>query len=105
VYKIYYGFESRIYPFVVDIGLWTQCTISGLDNGRIYYFAVTAYNESDESEFSFELTCCSDMCGADIDIDGDIDGSDLAEIIVDSAAIPLSDFATGFGIKVTKQKK
>ena len=30
-YKIYYGFESRIYPFVVDIGPWTQCTISGLD--------------------------------------------------------------------------
>jgi hypothetical protein len=37
------------------------------------------------------------MCDADIDIDGDIDGSDLAEIIVDLAAIPLSDFATGFG--------
>ena len=30
-YKVYYGFESRIYPFVVDIGPWTQCTISGLD--------------------------------------------------------------------------
>jgi hypothetical protein len=97
VYKIYYGFESRIYPFVVDIGLWTQCTISGLDNGRIYYFAVTAYNESDESEFSYELTCCSDMCDADIDIDGDIDGSDLAGIIEDSAVIALSDFTAGFG--------
>ena len=74
-----------------------ECTVSGLDNGRIYYFAVTAYNESDESEFSFELTCCSDMCGADIDIDGDIDGSDLAGIIEDSSVIALSDFTAGFG--------
>ena len=96
-YKIYYGFESRIYPFVVDIGLWTQCTISGLDNSRIYYFAVTAYNESEESEFSYELTCCSDMCDADIDFDGDIDGSDLAVIIVDSSAIAINDFVAGFG--------
>lgn len=95
--KVYYGFESRIYPFVVDIGPWTQCTISGLDNDRIYYFAVTAYNESEESEFSYELTCCSDMCDADIDIDGDIDGSDLADFIADPSAIVLSDFAAGFG--------
>ena len=96
-YKIYYGFESWIYPFVVDIGLSTQCTISDLDNGRIYYFAVTAYNESEESEFSYELTCCSDICDADIDIDGDIDGSDLADFIADPSAIALSDFAAGFG--------
>jgi len=96
-YKVYYGFESRIYSFVADIGLWTQCTISDLDNGRIYYFAVTAYNESEESEFSYELTCCSDMCDADIDIDGDIDGSDLADFIADPSAIVLSDFAAGFG--------
>jgi len=82
---------------VVDIGLWTQCTISDLDNGRIYYFAVTAYNESEESEFYFELTCCSDICDADIDIDGDIDGSDLADFIADPSAIALSDFAAGFG--------
>lgn len=82
---------------MVDIGPWTQCTISGLDNDRIYYFAVTAYNESEESEFSYELTCCSDMCDADIDIDGDIDGSDLAGIIEDPSAIVINDFAAGFG--------
>ena len=96
-YHIYYGFESRNYPFVVDIGLWTQCTISDLDDGRIYYFAVTAYDESDESEFSEELTYGSDICDADIDIDGDIDGSDLAGIIVDPSAIALNEFAAGFG--------
>ena len=96
-YKIYYGFESRNYPFMVDIGLWTECTVSGLDNDRIYYFAVTAYNESEESEFSPELTCCSNMCDADIDIDGDIDGSDLAGIITGSSAIALSDIAAAFG--------
>ena len=73
--------------------LRTQCTISDLDNGRIYYFAVTAYNESEESEFSYELTCCSDICDADIDIDG----SDLEDFIADPSAIALSDFAAGFG--------
>jgi hypothetical protein len=96
-YNIYYGFESRNYSFMVDIGLWTECTVSGLDNDRIYYFAVTAYNESEESEFSDELTCCSELCDPDIDFDGDIDGSDLAGIIADSSTFALSDFAAGFG--------
>jgi hypothetical protein len=94
-YNIYYGFESRNYPFVVDIGLWTQCTVSDLDDGRVYYFAVTAYNESDETEFSEELTYGSDICDADIDID--IDGSDLAGIIEDPSAIALNDFVARFG--------
>ena len=96
-YKIYYGFESRNYPFVVDVGLWTQCTVSGLDDGRLYYFAVTAYDDSDESEFSEELTYSSAGCDADIDFDGDVDGSDLAGIIADPAAITLSNFAARFG--------
>jgi hypothetical protein len=96
-YKIYYGFESRNYTYVVDIGPWTQCTISGLDNDRTYYFAVTAYHESDESEFSYELTCCSANCDADFDIDGDIDGSDLASIVANPSTVFLNDFAAGFG--------
>ena len=96
-YNIYYGFESRNYSFMVDIGLWTECTVSGLDNDQIYYFAVTAYNESEESEFSDELTCCSELCDADSDFDGDIDGSDLAALIEGSSTIALSDFAAGFG--------
>ena len=66
---------------MVELVLWTQCTVSGLDNGRIYYFAVTSCNESDESEFSYELTCCSDKCDADIDIDGEIDGSEKSNVM------------------------
>ena len=96
-YKLYYGIESRAYTFEVDLGLGTQCTISDLDNGQGYYFAITAYNESEESEFSDELTCCSNTCDGDTDIDGDIDGSDLISIIVGPSAISLIDFAAGFG--------
>lgn len=96
-YKLYYGFESRNYQFVVDIGLSTQCTISDLDLGQIYYFAVTAYNEHGESDFSWELEYTFDPCSADADIDGDIDGSDLADIIADPSATTIGDFAARFG--------
>jgi len=96
-YKVYYGFESRNYPFVVDLGLWTQCTISDLDLGQVYYFAVTAYNEYSESDFSAEIAHRPKPCEADIDVDGDIDGTDLADIIADPSATQLSDLAARFG--------
>ena len=96
-YKIYYGFESRSYIFVVDLGLWTQCTISDLDLGQNYYVAVTAYNDYGESDFSEELIYKPEGCGADLDIDNDVDGSDLAELIEDPSATTISDFAAGFG--------
>ena len=55
-YKVYYGPESGDYIYAVDIGNQTSCTISGLDSGKIYYFAVTAYDiENNESAFSEEI--------------------------------------------------
>jgi len=96
-YKIYYGFESRNYPFVVDLGLWAQCTISDLNYGQMYYFAVTAYNEFGESDFSREVAYKPKACDADLDMDGEIDGSDLAGFISNPLATTLSDFAARFG--------
>ena len=98
-YKLHYGFESRDYSFVVDIGLWTQCTVSGLDNGETYYFAITAYNELGESEYSEEISYMVNLCDNDLDIDGDIDGSDLASLIEELTAASVGDFATRFGIE------
>jgi hypothetical protein len=62
-YKIYYSVDSPSSPFngtgaiegasPVDLHSQTFGTISGLDPGRNYYFAVTAYNTSGlESSFS-----------------------------------------------------
>src|SRR5438876_6257837 len=55
-YKLYYGTSSGSYPSSVDVGNLTSYTLSGLLEGRIYYFAATAYNLSlGESGFSNEV--------------------------------------------------
>lgn len=56
-YMIYYGFATRAYDYVVDVGDQTTFTLSGLEDGHTYYFAVTAYDTEDlESDFSNEVT-------------------------------------------------
>src|SRR2546425_1622860 len=55
-YKLYYSTSSGSYQSSVDVGNLTSYTLSGLLEGRIYYFAVTAYNLSlGESGFSNEV--------------------------------------------------
>ena len=53
-YRVYYGVASRTYTNMVDVGAATNVTISGLVEGKTYYFAATAYNilglESDYSD-------------------------------------------------------
>ena len=53
-YKMHYGNYGGNYQYTVDVGNSTSCTISGLEEGKTYYFAVTAYN-SLESDYSKEL--------------------------------------------------
>ena len=54
-YILYYGTTSPDYLYNVDVGNSTSCSISGLEQGEIYYFAAKAYNAIGESEFSEEL--------------------------------------------------
>src|SRR5574341_1445892 len=42
-YRVYYGTSSRSYPNVIDVGLVTTYTVTGLGPGT-YFFALTAYN-------------------------------------------------------------
>ncbi len=54
-YKIYYGTSSRNYAYNVNVGKSTSASLSGLQEGRKYYFAATAYTSSAESNYSSEL--------------------------------------------------
>jgi hypothetical protein len=55
-YYAYYGTSSGNYDYRFDAGNYTSYTISGLQEGEKYYFAVTAYNDVGESNLSEELT-------------------------------------------------
>jgi Fibronectin type III domain len=56
-YKLYYGLTSRTYDFLKTVGNQTTYAVSGLEPGRTYYFAVTAYDASGhESHFSDEVS-------------------------------------------------
>ncbi|MGA2223359.1 MAG: fibronectin type III domain-containing protein, partial [Syntrophobacteraceae bacterium] len=57
-YKVYYGNQSRNYPWVIDAGANLSHTVTGLSSSQAYYFAVTAYTKDAESGFSQELVCC-----------------------------------------------
>jgi hypothetical protein len=57
-YRVYFGTAPGTYLQAagngVDIGDVTTHTVTGLDSGRRYYFAVTAYTSTGESAFSNE---------------------------------------------------
>ncbi len=55
-YNIYYGKTSGMYTRRRTIGLMNQYRLDGLNNGEIYYFAITAYDsQSRESDYSDEV--------------------------------------------------
>ncbi|MGD8522671.1 MAG: fibronectin type III domain-containing protein, partial [Desulfobacterales bacterium] len=54
-YKIHYGTYSRTYQHTVDVKNFTSCTISGLEEGKTYFFAATAYDTNgNQSGYSTE---------------------------------------------------
>jgi hypothetical protein len=56
-YKVYYGLGSRNYDYVMEVGNFTSCVVTGLEQGRTYYFAATAVNTANiESDFSNEVS-------------------------------------------------
>ncbi len=56
-YKVYGGTASRTYTCSTQVGNTTTCTISGLEAGRTYYFAVTAVDcAGNESGYSNEVS-------------------------------------------------
>jgi hypothetical protein len=56
-YHLYYGGVTQNYTNMVDAGRATNCTVTGLNVGLTYYFAVTAYDVVGlESPFSPEIS-------------------------------------------------
>ena len=56
-YIVYYGVRSRLYTNAINVGNVTTNTVTGLVEGVLYYFAVTAYNTHGlESDYSDEVT-------------------------------------------------
>ncbi len=56
-YKVYVGTSSRNYSSSTDVGNNTQYTLSGLEDGKTYYIATTAYDSAGtESDYSNEIT-------------------------------------------------
>jgi hypothetical protein len=53
---LHYGIRSNSYDTLIDVGPNLQHTVSGLKEGSSYYFAVTAYNELEESTYSTEVS-------------------------------------------------
>lgn len=79
-YRLYYGTASQTYSNSITIGLSPTATISNLQEGVTYYFAVVARSEAGaESSFSEELTWTAPIAPPlDSDGDGMPDSQELA---------------------------
>lgn len=54
-YVLHYGVASNGYDMQIDVGPNVQHTVTGLAEDATYYFAVSAYNEYEESSYSAEI--------------------------------------------------
>ena len=55
-YKLYWGTMSHAYDSNVDVGQNVSYTLSGLQPGMTYFFAVSAYSSGGESALSAEVS-------------------------------------------------
>ncbi|MBI4714703.1 MAG: hypothetical protein HY760_01940 [Nitrospirae bacterium] len=94
-YKAYYGTSSGVYGEVADVGNVLSHAVSGLVEGKIYYFAVSAYDsEGNESFFSNEVRkTILGIPPGNIDLsasgsEGRVDGYDLIALELARGATP-----------------
>ena len=66
-YKIYYGYDTQNYNTSIDVGKTTTFQVTGLEYDQTYYFAVTAYTSSLESDYSDEISCTIPKSDSDRD--------------------------------------
>jgi hypothetical protein len=76
-YILYYGSASGQYEGAIDVGLQSSFTLTDLEDGKAYYFAITAYEmDGHESELSGEIGHDPAIVNAEADQEGNslIDG-------------------------------
>ena len=74
-YKVYWGTSSGNYTSSKDVGKTTTATINGVEEGKTYYFAATAYDsQNNESDYSNQVTFTAPL--SDTDVDGVPDHQD-----------------------------
>jgi hypothetical protein len=83
-YRVHYGTQPGTYTKTKDVGNVTSVTIDSLQEGSTYYFAVTAYDQSNnESDYSQEVS--ASVGGLQIDIVADDTGVELTWSAVSEA--------------------
>jgi len=83
-YRVHYGITSGAYNYSVDVGNSTSCTISGLNEGTTYYYAVTAYDlDNYESDYSEEL---AHSVSSPLPSEGVLDSKFQEELVTNNAA-------------------
>lgn len=55
-YRVHYGVTSAVYTGIVDVGNVLNATVPNLTPGTKYFFSVKAYNDTEESGFSNEIS-------------------------------------------------
>jgi hypothetical protein len=79
-YKVYYGYANGSYEGVLDVGMGTTQTLTDLEEGQPYFFAVVAYDaEGGESELSREVEHNPPARDSEADTDEN-DPTDRAEV-------------------------
>lgn len=71
-YRVYYGVSSRHYDASSDVGMAATTVVSGLTEGQVFYFAVTAYNgDGLESDLSAEISTTVQGASAPVAVAGE----------------------------------
>ncbi len=96
-YKIYYGIESRNYNTVVDVTFPAAVdgeiikTVTELEEGQTYYFAATAYSETEESDYTDEVVYTVPVTpgldppvASDISLQGNEDSPITGQLLVET---------------------
>ena len=99
-YIMYWGTTSRSYSDSVDVGNQNSYTVSGLEDGRTYYFTVTAYDGvGNESAYSNEVHMVVQTI--DSDADGLSDSDEISIYSTDPLNADTDGDGAGDGLEVT----
>lgn len=97
-YKVYYGETSRNYSSSIDAFTATNASVPGLDATKTYFFAVTAYNSTnEESEYSAELVWDNVSPTRPTDLSGTVPSFSRVDLVWTSSTDDVA--VTGYEIK------